>query len=66
MRAVLKFNLPEDQDEFNLTLSAQKYFCVLSDLSQELRKIRKYEEHSEEVRNVVERLETILADAGEL
>lgn len=66
MKAVLKFNLPEEQDEFNLALSAQKYFCTLSDLSQELRKIRKYEEHSDEVRNVVERLEAILAEVGDL
>jgi hypothetical protein len=40
--AILKFNLPEEQSEFEDTVNAGKYYSVLWDLDQFLRNKTKY------------------------
>jgi hypothetical protein len=40
--AILKFNLPEEQSEFDITSNAGKYYSVLWDLDQYLRNFIKY------------------------
>jgi hypothetical protein len=40
--AILKFNLPEEQSEFDITSNAGKYYSVLWDLDQYLRNFVKY------------------------
>lgn len=40
--AILKYNLPEEQDDFDLAANAGKYYSVLWDLDQYLRNCIKY------------------------
>ena len=42
MKAILEFNFPEDQDEFETINNASKYYSVLWDLDQYLRNKTKY------------------------
>jgi hypothetical protein len=42
MKAILKFNLPEEQEEFELASNAVKYSIVLSDIDNYLRSKIKY------------------------
>ena len=42
MEAILKFNLPEEQVEFEEAINAGKYYSVLWDLDQYLRNFVKY------------------------
>ena len=56
MKATLKFNLPEDQAEFDLAVQGSKMYSALWDISQELRAIWKHEELSDEEFKMVERI----------
>jgi hypothetical protein len=40
--AILKYNLPEEQDDFELAANAGKYYSILWDLDQYLRNFVKY------------------------
>ena len=42
MKAILEFNLPEDQQDFDLANSGMKFWSVLYDLDQSLRTKTKY------------------------
>jgi hypothetical protein len=42
MKAILEFNLPDDQQDFNLAISGMKFWSVLYDLDQSLRTKTKY------------------------
>jgi hypothetical protein len=42
MEAIIKFNLPEEQDEFDNFNNAGKYYSVIWDLDQYLRNFIKY------------------------
>ena len=55
MKATLKFNLPEDQAEFDFAVQGSKMYSALWDISQELRTLWKYEELSDEEFKMVER-----------
>ena len=48
----ITFNLPEEQDDLNITLRASKYLCTLADMSEFLRKITKYGTHPSKEREV--------------
>ena len=56
MKATLEFNLPDDQNEFDLAVQGSKMYLALWDISKELRTLWKYEELSEEEWNMVERI----------
>jgi len=56
MKATLEFNLPEDQHEFDLAIQGSNMYSALWDISQELRKLWKYEELSDEEWKMVERI----------
>lgn len=56
MKATLEFNLPDDQNEFDLAVQGGKMYLALWDISKELRTLWKYEELSEEEWNMVERI----------
>jgi len=62
MKAQLTFNLPDDQHEFDMAVHSSDFYSVLFDLDNEMRSICKYEEHSEDVYNIVERLRAILRE----
>ena len=42
MKAILEFNLPDDQEEFDLATSGLKFWSVLWELDQDLRAKTKY------------------------
>jgi len=42
MKAVLEFNLPEEEDAHKMALKGNDYYCILFELQQELRGYLKY------------------------
>ncbi len=56
MKANLSFDLPEDKHEWNNAVQADAMFACLWDFQQELRRLWKYEELSEEQFKMVERI----------
>ena len=56
MKATLEFNLPDDQHEFDLAIQSGKMYSALWDISQELRKLWKYEELNDDEWKMVERI----------
>ena len=57
MIAILKFKLPEDQEDFELALKGSEYYCKLLELQNEIRKELKYNEKlSDESIEILERL----------
>jgi hypothetical protein len=56
MKATLKFNLPEDQAEFDFAVQGSKMYSALWDISQELRALWKYEELTDEEFKIVEKI----------
>jgi len=44
MKAILEFNLPEDQEDFNHANQAVNYYCAIIDIMQYLRSKTKYTE----------------------
>lgn len=56
MKATIEFNLPEDKYEWNNAVQADAMFACLWDIQQELRRLWKYEELSEEQFKMVERI----------
>ena len=63
MKAILEFNLPEDEHEFYCANKGKDMFVVLWNLQQELRKLYKYEELNEDEYKIVERLRDFLNDS---
>ena len=58
MEAILKFNLPEDNTEFEMAVNASKMYSVLWDMDQWLRAQYKYmpdAEYSEDKYNTFEK-----------
>lgn len=56
MKAILEFNLPEDKHEWENAVQADDMFACLFDVQQELRRVWKYEELTEEQFEMVERI----------
>ena len=56
MKAILEFNLPDDQHSWDNAMRADAMFACLWDIQQELRRLWKYEELSEEELKMVERI----------
>ena len=56
MKATLKFNLPEDEFEFNNAVKSMKMYFALTEIKEELRAIWKYEELKENQFEMVERI----------
>ena len=42
MKAILEFNLPDDQQDFDMAVNAMKFWDVLYELDQDLRSKTKY------------------------
>ena len=60
MKAILEFNLPDEQHEFYCATKGQDMISVLWELQQELRKLYKYEELNKDETLIVERLQSFL------
>ena len=56
MKATLKYNLPEDEFEFNCAVKSTKMYFALTEIKEELRAIWKYEELKENQFEMVERI----------
>jgi hypothetical protein len=56
MKATLKYNLPEDEFEFNCAVKSTKMYFALTEIKDELRAIWKYEELKENQFEMVERI----------
>lgn len=41
-KAILEFNLPEENEEYKTTMKAQEYYCQLWDIEQYLRSIDRH------------------------
>jgi truncated hemoglobin YjbI len=63
MRATLEFNLPEDEEGLTIALEAGSVKAVLFAFEQALRSIRKYEEHADEVQQMVQRISDLFYDS---
>jgi len=58
MKAILEFNLPEEAQAHNYAVNAMEAFGALSDIYQQLRRIRKYDASAEEVLQEIENIVT--------
>jgi len=56
MKATLEFNLPDEEAEFYCATKGTAMLNVLWEMQQELRKLWKYEELSDEEQLIVERI----------
>jgi nitroimidazol reductase NimA-like FMN-containing flavoprotein (pyridoxamine 5'-phosphate oxidase superfamily) len=56
MKATLKYNLPDDQFEFDNAVKSNKMWHALTEIKDELRTIWKYEELKENQFEMVERI----------
>ena len=63
MKAILEFNLPEDEAEFYCANKGTAMLNVLWEIQQELRKLYKYEELNQDEYKIVERLRNFLNDS---
>ena len=56
MKAIIEYNLPDDQFEFDNAVKSMKMFFALTEIKDELRSIWKYEELKENQFEMVERI----------
>jgi hypothetical protein len=64
MKVTLEFNLEdhEQRKEHMRAIKSINVYCALSDFAEQLRKIRKYGENSEDVQMMIEELERTFYD----
>ena len=62
MKAILEFNLPEDEEQFNVASKGVDWALTVWDIDQLLRKKLKYEEHTRDARKALEDLRKTLSD----
>ena len=60
MKAILEFDLPEDQESFDAANRGMDWALVAWDIDQLLRKKLKYEEHTRDARKILEDLRKTL------
>ena len=67
-KAILEFNLPEEQTEFETAVAAGKLVSIIANLDEKLRSKIKYEETSDAERTFVEQwrntLQALIDDEG--
>ena len=56
MKAIIEYNLPEDQFEFDNAVKSMKMWHALNEIKDELRRIYKYEDLKENQYEMVERI----------
>ena len=62
MEAILKFNLPEDKEEFDVASKGMDWALVAWDMDQLLRNKLKYEEHGTDTEKTLEEVRELLYD----
>jgi hypothetical protein len=56
MKATLKFNLPEDQFEFDCAVKSTKMVFALTEIKEEIRSFIKYQELKENQYEIIDKL----------
>lgn len=56
MKAMLEFNLPEEEEEFALAVDGAKYSAIVDEIKNMVRSIWKYEELDNKTYEVVDRI----------
>ena len=56
MKAILEFNLPEEQEDYDMAFCGHDYWCSLYDFSQYLRNKIKYEELDEKTTKIYDQI----------
>ena len=62
MKAILEFNLPEDEEQFDAANRGMDWALVAWDVDQLLRNKLKYEEHVTDTRKALEEVKEVLYD----
>lgn len=62
MKAILEFNLPDEQEEYKMANAAPCYHSALWDLAQEIRNKLKYEDLTPEQDKAWEEIKTVFWD----
>ena len=62
MKAILEFNLPEDQDQFDVATKAMDWALLVWDMDQIMHKKVKYAELSDDSRKEIEDLRLAMSD----
>jgi len=62
MEAILKFNLPEENDEFNSAINGSNYSSIIWELKQYLRSQLKYENLSNDADEALEKVKEKIAE----
>lgn len=63
MKAILEFQLPEDQYEYDMANKSGAMYTVLWDIKSELRKMLKYGELPDDQYEIVEKIQEFLIDS---
>lgn len=63
MKAKLEFNLPDEQNEFQMAIKGHLYLSVINEFFAEIRKALKYEDLNDDQIHTLERARTILINA---
>ena len=58
-KVILEFDSFEDRDDLNLALNGSKYYCVLVGLMEHYRKLYKYSDNEEEIKEGEKGLATL-------
>lgn len=62
-KVILEFNLPEEQDEYEITRSAGKMYSSLWDIQNYMRELRKYDEREEIPKDeIIEKIYSLMCD----
>jgi len=64
MKAIIEFNLPEDQEQYNVSTRAMDWALLVWELDNSIRNLLKY--HPEEYKTSTEALEHIRRDIVEI
>ena len=62
MEAQFKFDLPDEQPEFELCVNARDYYCALSDIDNECRNLMKHGDISNETYKILEKLRCMVPE----
>lgn len=65
-KAILEFQLPEDCEDFNMTLNASKYYCAIHDIKNYMRELTKYDERESVPKDeIVDKIHDLISNLPE-
>jgi hypothetical protein len=60
MKAILEFELPADKDNFNVACRAMDWALLVYDIDDQIRRWKKYEEHTEPEIGIMEKVQEFI------